>query len=151
MSTDMSDKLVEYYERRYPGKIKLIKHTEKKYAGGARNTGLKYYKYEADYIWFIDSDDRLYGNDVLQKMHDKIEKSGNPDILRVGAAWQLKSRLSKKRPYTDLKFIIENNWHAPWWNCINSKFADITFQEGIETIGITAFWGCNSLSSITLL
>ena len=64
-------------------------------------------------------------------MHDKIEKSGNPDILRVGSAWQLKSRLSKKRAYIDLKFIIENNWHAPWWSCINSKFSDITFQEGI--------------------
>jgi len=61
----MSDKLVEYYERRYPGKVKFIKNSEKKYAGGARNTGLKYDKYEADYIWFIDSDDKLYGNDVL--------------------------------------------------------------------------------------
>lgn len=131
MSTDMSDKLVEYYERRYPGKIKLIKHTEKKYAGGARNTGLKYDKYEAEYVWFIDSDDTLYGNDVLQKMHDKILKSGNPDVLRVGSMWQFKNGLSSKRAYSDLKFIIENTWHAPWWSCISSKFADITFQERI--------------------
>ena len=131
MSTDMSDKFIEYYERRYPGKIKLIKQTEKKYAGGARNTGLKYDKYDADYIWFIDSDDKLYGNDVLQKMHDKIVESGNPDVLRVGSAWNFNSRLSNKRAYTDLKFIIDNTWHAPWWSCINSKFTNVEFQEGL--------------------
>ena len=147
MSTDMSDKLVEYYERRYPGKVKLIKHTEKKYAGGARNTGLKYDKYEADYIWFIDSDDRLYGNDVLQKMHDKIEKSGNPDVLRVGSAWNFNSRLSNKRAYSDLKFIIENTWHAPWWSCISSKFSDITFQEGLPIYN-DALWFAKLLDRI---
>ena len=44
----MSDRVVEFYERRYPGKVKLIRLAEKKYAGGARNAALMYDKYESE-------------------------------------------------------------------------------------------------------
>lgn len=81
MSTDMSDTLVEYYERRYPGKIKLIKCTEKKYAGGARNIGIKYDKYESEYTMFVDADDFLASNDALQLVYDNLEKQSFPDML----------------------------------------------------------------------
>ena len=49
---------------------KLLK-TERKQAGGARNLGLKYAT--GDYIVFLDSDDYLTSDDVLEKLADFID------------------------------------------------------------------------------
>ncbi len=72
MSTDCSDKFCEAYERIYPDKMKLLKLEKKGYAGAARNRGLELDGIEPEYVWFVDSDDWLSGNEVLQLMHDKI-------------------------------------------------------------------------------
>lgn len=72
----------EYYERRYPDKIKFIKLKNKGYAGAARNAGLDYNMYESQYTYFLDSDDWLYDNTVLQRMHDEIVKQKYPDMLQ---------------------------------------------------------------------
>jgi len=46
-----------------------------------------------------------------------------------------------------LKFIIDNTWHAPWWSCISSKFADVEFQEGIPIYN-DALWFAKLLDRI---
>ena len=54
-STDDSLKILEDYERRYPGKFKALHSEENHHQGGAKNIGLK--KATGDWIGFIDADD----------------------------------------------------------------------------------------------
>ena len=129
MSTDCSDKFCEAYERTYPDKMKLLRLEKKGYAGAARNRGLEWDGAEPEYVWFVDSDDWLSGNGVLQMMHDKIVEAQMPDLLRVDAQiWNGRtSRLMKGE--SSLESIAKSGKCAPWWSCIRSKFAGIKFAE----------------------
>ena len=75
-STDNTASLVNKYS-----KVKLIRHTENKASGGARNTGLDNAK--GEYIIFLDADDYLYSNDVLTKV-DKLIGSEVVDVVYMG-------------------------------------------------------------------
>lgn len=68
LSTDGSLEII----KKYP--VKLIKADHKVYNGGARNIGIRV-KSKEPYTMFIDSDDWLYSNDVLQAIHDKLEET----------------------------------------------------------------------------
>jgi len=76
-STDDTVKVLEKYEN-----IKIYKTKENSRQGAARNIGLEHVK--GDYILFIDSDDSLYGLDVIEKIADKINNTNNPDIIYLG-------------------------------------------------------------------
>lgn len=58
--------------------LKLIRHTENKRQGGARNTGLKAAK--GKYVWFVDSDDYIMPN-VLDKLLT-IAETNDLDVLQ---------------------------------------------------------------------
>lgn len=58
-SSDNSANIIQYYTQKYPN-IYLIKHSQNKKAGGARNTGIR--SARGEYIWFIDSDDTINSN-----------------------------------------------------------------------------------------
>ncbi len=82
MSTDCSDKFCEAYARLHPDKIvykQVDKHGE---AGKCRNIALQLDSIQSEYTWFVDSDDWMYSNDVLQKLHDLILRKGMPDLVR---------------------------------------------------------------------
>lgn len=75
LSTDGSLEII----KKYP--VKLIKADHKVYNGGARNIGIRV-KSKEPYTMFIDSDDWLYSNDVLEKIAKQLEK--NPvDCLTI--------------------------------------------------------------------
>ena len=70
VSTDNSCEIIE----NHPLDLTLIKLEHKAYNGGARNKGIRY-DIPSKYTLFIDSDDWLYSNDVLQAIHDKLEET----------------------------------------------------------------------------
>ena len=80
LSTDNTYEIAKKYELENP-KIKLIRHTENKKAGGARNTGIK--AADGNYILFLDSDDLLADKDVLKRLNNTIGNS-TPDIVYLG-------------------------------------------------------------------
>ena len=68
MSTDNSVSIIKKYD------VELIQVDHKVYNGGARNLGIRK-NIPSKYTMFIDSDDWLYSDDVLQAIHDKLEKT----------------------------------------------------------------------------
>lgn len=77
-SSDNTVKLVEKYNDE---RIHLIKNNIRKYAGGARNRGIEAAK--GEYIVFLDSDDCLYDESVLEKLCETI-KDEEPDVVYTG-------------------------------------------------------------------
>lgn len=76
-SPDDSNEIIKEYQKQYPDKITVIHHEHNLGPGGARNTGLKYAV--AEYIIFIDSDDRVT-TDICEKMYAVATKQ-NSDMV----------------------------------------------------------------------
>ncbi|MCR5010885.1 MAG: glycosyltransferase [Lachnospiraceae bacterium] len=83
-STDGSLGILNDYEIRYPGKVKVIASPENRRQGGARNLGLA--AAEGKYIGFLDADDWLLP-DTFESMVTLAEKTGADavgiDLCRV--------------------------------------------------------------------
>lgn len=77
-SYDGSKNIVEEYALLYPEKIKAIYTEEKLGAGGSRQLGMKYAT--GEYVCFIDCDDELTDDSILQ-MVKVAEESKNCDIV----------------------------------------------------------------------
>lgn len=75
-STDNTTDIITKYNN-----IILVRNAENKAAGGARNAGIKVAK--GEYIIFLDSDDWLYSNDVLEKL-DNVIGNKKLDIIYMG-------------------------------------------------------------------
>lgn len=76
-STDNTFEILKNYEN-----IKLLSTTINSRQGVARNKGLD--SCTGDYILFIDSDDSLYDNTVLNKLANLINTQNLPDIVYLG-------------------------------------------------------------------
>ena len=76
-STDNTFEILKNYEN-----IKLLSTTINSRQGAARNKGLD--SCTGDYILFIDSDDSLYDNNVLNKLANLINTQNLPDIVYLG-------------------------------------------------------------------
>ncbi|MCI8470228.1 MAG: glycosyltransferase family 2 protein [Clostridia bacterium] len=61
--------------------IKVIEHKENKCLGGARNSGVK--NAIGEYIIFLDGDDYLNNEQVLEKL-DKLIDRNTPDVIYLG-------------------------------------------------------------------
>lgn len=64
--------------------IKVIELKQKRYNGGARNEGYLHLSNDVEYVWYVDSDDWLKDDRVLEEINDKLQ--GSPDVLFVGLA-----------------------------------------------------------------
>ena len=62
---------------------KIIELKQKRYNGGARNEAYLYLSDDVDYVWYVDSDDWLKDNEVLEKINSQLIY--NPDVLFVGS------------------------------------------------------------------
>lgn len=80
VSTDDSVKIAKKYKSKM--NIKIIELKQKRFNGGARNEGYLYLSDDVDYVYYIDSDDWLINEEVLEKMNNNLQ--GNPDVLFVG-------------------------------------------------------------------
>ncbi|MBO5348802.1 MAG: glycosyltransferase family 2 protein [Clostridia bacterium] len=130
-STDSTEekilKLCEKYDN-----ITYIKHNQNKKAGGARNTALNVAN--GEYIVFLDGDDYLADNDVLEKL-DKIIGNEKIDVTYLGFKIEGdREELVIPTPETCTKTYkaATDKYPNPWSKCWRKAFLDdnnIRFPE----------------------
>lgn len=76
-STDDSLKILQDFEKKYPGRVKAVASPENRRQGGARNLGLK--EAQGRYIGFMDADDWVVG-DLYERMVE-LAKSTGADVV----------------------------------------------------------------------
>lgn len=113
-STDSTNKKI----KAFGNKIKLIEIKQNCAAGGARNSGLNIAK--GEYIIFLDADDRLYDNDVLEKL-DKLIGEQNVDVIYQGFKFigdrdelVIPSEETCTRKYKASEDVYPNVWSKTW-------------------------------------
>lgn len=123
VSSDKSPDIAKIYEKRYPEQFKFIQLTTKGYPGGARNAALQF-DIESEYTWFIDSDDYLYDNNVLDEMYKCILLNKKPDVIRCSyitiendTCGNIKQKLNIEK--NNINYIL-NSGLAPWKTCHKS-------------------------------
>ena len=83
-STDDSLKILREFEKKYPGRVKVVASPENRKQGGARNLGLK--AAEGRYIGFMDADDWVV-EDLYERMVERAKSTGadivGTDMCRV--------------------------------------------------------------------
>lgn len=177
-STDGTNMVCREYCMYHSDKIQGIENWgEQRWNGGARNKLLyetKRMDIDAEYILFMDGDDKLVDNTVLQRVWDLALKQGCPDVVRLS--------YTKKNP--DGKIITKiikdttpaemahNSKVAPWTKLVkkelleqvkfpeNTLFEDvahhIALSDIVETVASTDFpvieWNrCNPHSASTAI
>ena len=93
-STDNSLNILRQYERKYE-KIHIIQHNKNKGLSVTRNSGLKMAR--GKYIFFLDSDDMIFGNTALEELYDLAEEV-QTDIIYFDIV----------RKYGEKPLILEN-------------------------------------------
>jgi len=63
---------------------KVVELKQKRYNGGARNEAYLYLSDDVDYVMFLDSDDWLYNNEIIEKINEGLNKYNFPDVLVLG-------------------------------------------------------------------
>ena len=83
-STDNSVSIARKIATKYfpSGNIKIVQLQQKRYNGGARNEAYLHLSDDVDYVYYVDSDDWLLHNEVLERINIKLQK--HPDVLFVG-------------------------------------------------------------------
>ena len=83
-STDCSLTILREFEKRYPGRVKVVVSPENRKQGGARNLGLR--EAQGRYIGFMDADDWVVEN-LYERMVERAKKTGadvvGTDMSRV--------------------------------------------------------------------
>lgn len=179
-STDGSNMICRDYAMYHPDKIQGIENWnwgERRWNGGARNKLLYEMKrlgVDAEYVLFMDGDDKFVDNTVLQRVWDFTIAHWTPDVVRLS--------YTKKNP--DGKYITKiikdttpaemahNSKVAPWTKLVrkslleqvkfpeNTLFEDVThhlaLSDIVETVVSTDFpvieWNrCNKNSVSTAI
>lgn len=83
-STDNSLEILREFEKKYPGRVKVVASPENRRQGGARNLGLK--AAEGRYIGFMDADDWVV-EDLYERMVERAKSTGadivGTDMCRI--------------------------------------------------------------------
>ena len=141
-SPDNSAEIIKEYAAK-DSRIKYIKHTENKFQGGARNTGIN--AAEGSYITFVDSDDYIDVR-MLEKMLQIIqEKQADicicncflPDSgYRSVSQYKFNMRDEVITGYQALKYMnLPKSW--PWvtaWNKLyrTELFLNLRYPDGVQ-------------------
>lgn len=80
MSTDSSVEIAETFKDKM--NIKIIQLQQKRLNGGARNEAYLHLSNDVDYVMYVDSDDWLLNNEVLEHINKALRR--NPDVLFIG-------------------------------------------------------------------
>lgn len=129
MSTDNS---VEVAKKLLKPPHKIIELKQKRLNGGARNEAYLHVSDDVDYIWYVDSDDWVRGDDVLEKINNKLQ--GYPDVLFLGMAYYKngKETICFTPQYKD-KYEAMEGWSGSCGKVIKKSLAtrqDNLYNEG---------------------
>ncbi|MBR6034359.1 MAG: glycosyltransferase family 2 protein [Clostridia bacterium] len=132
-STDNTKQKILEMQEKYDNII-YLEHEKNKKAGGARNTGLAIAK--GEYIVFLDGDDYLAENDVLERL-DKVIGNDIVDVTYLGFKIEGdREELVLPTPETCTKTFkaAVDKYPNPWSKCWRKAYLDengIRFKEGI--------------------
>lgn len=123
-STDNSVKLAESYIGKMP--IKVVKLKQKRLNGGARNEAYLHLSEDVDYVMYVDSDDWLDNNKVLEDINNAL--INKPDVLFIGMNQVKDGELSLSfiPEYGD-KYMAIEGWSGSCGKVIKKELA--TRQE----------------------
>ena len=133
MSTDNSVEIVKKYQDYYTDYVlKIVQLKQKRYNGGARNEGYLHLSEDVDYVWYVDSDDWLYDDEVLERINNKLQS--NPDVLFVGISEYKNGKLREYEipEYKD-RYEAIRGWSGSCGKVIKKKLA--TRQECLYNEG----------------
>ena len=124
-STDDSLEILREYEKKYPGKVKVIASPVNKKQGGAKNLGLEIAK--GDWIGFMDSDDWITP-DYYEKLLTRAEQTG-ADM--VGCDYHLTDHHSMK-----VGKIVHNNKVQQTGVLTKEKYRSLILDSGSLVVKI---------------
>lgn len=131
VSTDKSIEIANSYIDKLPC-LKIIQLKQKRLNGGARNEAYLHLSDDVDYVYYVDSDDWLSDENVLEKINNKLQK--NPDVLFVGMSMYKNNALSVAfiPQYKD-KYDAFSGWSGSCGKVIKKELA--TRQECLYNEG----------------
>lgn len=130
VSTDNSVEIIKSFNN---DNIKLIELKDKAYNGGTRNIGVS--NATGDYIIFIDCDDWLYNNRVLEAIAIQINITG-ADLIRLSyQAYTNERKCVIKLKEKNLDELANTVFVAPWTKCVRiDKFVPFPENTLLEDI-----------------
>ena len=115
---------------------RIIRSEQKVWNGGARNLGVNCH-YDAKYTLFLDSDDWLVDDSVLQDLHDFIIDEEYPDCVRLPYRCEYDGDKTLNVQLSDctLEGLVKSVFVACWTKCIKSdlvqEFPENTLMEDV--------------------
>lgn len=149
-STDHSIEVVEEYQKK-DSRIHLIKNKRKRYNGGSRNVGIDYAldNLDFDYFCFVDSDDWLKSNKVLEIINSRLY---NHDLALLGMELIDKNGVFMKKfhQYKDYKdfFLSDSKVWCTAWSRVIKKNKIVYFCE--DTLMEDRVWSYRQADNVDL-
>ena len=129
MSTDDSVKIAK---RLLKKPHKIIELKQKRYNGGARNEAYLHLSEDVEFIYYIDSDDWLLNEDVLEMINNKLQSY--PDVLFVGMSqWKDNKLTTCFIPEYKDKYEAIKGWSGSCGKVIKKSLAvrqECLYNEG---------------------
>lgn len=131
MSTDNSVNIAYKYVEKLTN-IKIIQLQQKRLNGGARNEAYLHLSNDVDYVMYVDSDDWLLNNEVLEQINKALVH--NPDVLFIGMSDYKNGKTQEcyKPQYKD-KYEAIKGWSGSCGKIIKKELA--TRQECLYNEG----------------
>ena len=129
MSTDNS---VEIARRLLKEPHKIVELKQKRYNGGARNEAYLHMSEDVDYVWYVDSDDWLADDRVLEDINKMLQYA--PDVLFISTIERFdeKERVCHRPKYKD-RYEAIKGWSGSCGKVIRKELA--TRQECLYNEG----------------
>ena len=157
-STDVSKIKAKQYAEEYPDKIYLVESEHTQYSGHARNVGINFNKFSSNYTWFVDGDDKLYSNNVLKILYEKVcishaELISFDCIYSKNKAKDTEVKHFSIPDFSDPKKALDQFGIAPWHRIIKTEkvvpfFENCIRRQDLATV-FRQYANCKSISHLS--
>lgn len=129
-STDNSVEIAKTYQDKM--NIKIVQLKQKRLNGGTRNEAYLHLSDDVDYVWYVDSDDWVTDNNVLEKINNNLQ--GSPDVLFIGIALDRNGIITPQYiPRYTNRYEAVKGWSGSCGKIIRKELAtrqECLYQEG---------------------